>query len=156
MYNEKRTSRTYIGDNMAEKQVILKLYQNVDMGIVGIESIEEKIQSRSLAKICLKQKEEYENIKKELLKFCKSYNVEDKELSPMAKISSEMMSNMKLMIDKTDSHIAKMMMEGTNKGLISLEEIKNNYHGKEKKLIDMIEKIIKIEQQNNEDLKIFL
>ncbi|HIR74085.1 TPA: hypothetical protein IAB95_01125 [Candidatus Ventrenecus avicola] len=141
---------------MEEKQVILKLYQNVDMGIVGIESIEEKIQSRSLAKICLKQKEEYENIKKELLKFCKSYNVEDKELSPMAKISSEMMSNMKLMIDKTDSHIAKMMMEGTNKGLISLEEIKNNYHGKEKKLIDMIEKIIKIEQQNNEDLKIFL
>ncbi len=141
---------------MEEKQVILKLYQNVDMGIVGIESIEEKIQSRSLAKICLKQKEEYENIKKELLKFCKSYDVEDKELSPMAKISSEMMSNMKLMIDKTDSHIAKMMMEGTNKGLISLEEIKNNYHGKEKKLIDMIEKIIKIEQQNNEDLKIFL
>lgn len=156
MYNEKRTSHTNIGDNMEEKQVILKLYQNVDMGIVGIESIEEKIQSRSLAKICLKQKEEYENIKKELLKFCKSYNVEDKELSPMAKISSEMMSNMKLMIDKTDSHIAKMMMEGTNKGLISLEEIKNNYHGKEKKLIDMIEKIIKIEQQNNEDLKIFL
>lgn len=49
---------------MEEKQVILKLYQNVDMGIVGIESIEEKIQSRSLAKICLKQKEEYENIKK--------------------------------------------------------------------------------------------
>ena len=141
---------------MEEKQVILKLYQNVDMGIVGIESIEEKIQSRSLAKICLKQKEEYEKIKKELLKFCKPYNVEDKELSPMAKISSEMMSNMKLMIDKTDSHIAKMMMEGTNKGLISLEEIKNNYHGKEKKLIDMIEKIIKIEQQNNEDLKIFL
>ena len=156
MYKEKRTSHTNIGDNMEEKQVILKLYQNVDMGIVGIESIEEKIQSRSLAKICLKQKEEYENIKKELLKFCKSYNVEDKELSPMAKISSEMMSNMKLMIDKTDSHIAKMMMEGTNKGLISLEEIKNNYHGKEKKLIDMIEKIIKIEQQNNEDLKIFL
>lgn len=156
MYNEKRTSHTNIGDNMEEKQVILKLYQNVDMGIVGIESIEEKIQSRSLAKICLKQKEEYENIKKELLKFCKSYDVEDKELSPMAKISSEMMSNMKLMIDKTDSHIAKMMMEGTNKGLISLEEIKNNYHGKEKKLIDMIEKIIKIEQQNNEDLKIFL
>ena len=156
MYNEKRTSHTNIGDNMEEKQVILKLNQNVDMGIVGIESIEEKIQSRSLAKICLKQKEEYENIKKELLKFCKSYNVEDKELSPMAKISSEMMSNMKLMIDKTDSHIAKMMMEGTNKGLISLEEIKNNYHGKEKKLIDMIEKIIKIEQQNNEDLKIFL
>jgi len=47
-------------------------------------------------------------------------------------------------------------MEGTNKGLISLEELKNNYDGKDEKLIAMLEKIIKVEQQNNEDLKIYL
>ena len=82
--------------------------------------------------------------------------MQEKELGAMAKLSSGMMSNMKLMMDKSDSHIAKMMMEGTNKGLISLEELKNNYDGKDEKLIAMIEKIIKVEQQNNEDLKIYL
>lgn len=141
---------------MKEKEIITKLYQNVDMGVVGIESIEEKITSRALAKTVLNQKEEYQRLKQELLSFCKDYNVQEKELGPMAKISSEMMSNMKLMMDKSDSHVAKMMMEGTNKGLISLEELKNNYAGKDEKLVAMIEKIIKIEQQNNEDLKIYL
>lgn len=141
---------------MDEKQIIVKLYQNVDMGVVGIESIEDKIETRALAKTVLNQKEEYQNLKQELLSFCKDYNVQEKELGAMAKLSSGMMSNMKLMMDKSDSHIAKMMMEGTNKGLISLEELKNNYDGKDEKLIAMIEKIIKVEQQNNEDLKIYL
>ena len=141
---------------MNEREVIVKLYQNVDMGVVGIESIEDKIETRALAKTVLNQKEEYQNLKQELLSFCKDYNVQEKELGTMAKLSSGMMSNMKLMMDKSDSHIAKMMMEGTNKGLISLEELKNNYDGKDEKLIAMIEKIIKVEQQNNEDLKIYL
>ena len=141
---------------MNEREVIVKLYQNVDMGVVGIESIEDKIKTRALAKTVLNQKEEYQNLKQELLSFCKDYNVQEKELGTMAKLSSGMMSNMKLMMDKSDSHIAKMMMEGTNKGLISLEELKNNYDGKDEKLIAMIEKIIKVEQQNNEDLKIYL
>ena len=141
---------------MNEREVIVKLYQNVDMGVVGIESIEDKIETRALAKTVLNQKEEYQNLKQELLSFCKDYNVQEKELGTMAKLSSGMMSNMKLMMDKSDSHIAKMMMEGTNKGLISLEELKNNYDGKDEKLIAMLEKIIKVEQQNNEDLKIYL
>lgn len=141
---------------MNEREVIVKLYQNVDMGVVGIESIEDKIKTRALAKTVLNQKEEYQNLKQELLSFCKDYNVQEKELGTMAKLSSGMMSNMKLMMDKSDNHIAKMMMEGTNKGLISLEELKNNYDGKDEKLIAMIEKIIKVEQQNNEDLKIYL
>lgn len=141
---------------MEEKEVVLKLYQNIDMGIVGIESIEDKIESRALLSTVMKQKEEYLKYKEKMLTFCKDYNVQDKDLSPMAKVSSDMMSNMKLMMDKTDSHIAKMMMEGTNKGLIQLEELLNHYQGNDQKLIKMMEDTLKMEQQNNEDLKVYL
>lgn len=141
---------------MEEKEVILKLYQNIDMGIVGIESIEDKIESRALLSTVMKQKEEYLSYKEKMLSFCKDYNVQDKDLGPMAKMSSDMMSNMKLMMDKTDSHIAKMMMEGTNKGLIQLEELQNHYQGSDQKLIKMMEDTLKMEQQNNEDLKVYL
>ena len=48
---------------MNEREVIVKLYQNVDMGVVGIESIEDKIETRALAKTVLNQKEEYQNLK---------------------------------------------------------------------------------------------
>ena len=139
-----------------EKEVLLKLYQNVEMGIVGIESLENKIESRSLAKLILNQKKEYEILKEKLVSLCSKYNVEDKELGSFAKISSDLMVNMKTLMDKSEHTIAKMMMEGTNKGLIQLEELLNNYQGKDEKILDLIKKTIDLEHQNNEELKIYL
>ena len=141
---------------MKEKDVILKLYQNVDMGVIGIESISEKIESRSLSKVILDQKKEYEKLKTELVSFCKQYKVENKELGAFVKMNSDIMANMKLMMDKTDSHIAKMMMEGTNKGLIQLEELLNHYDGDNQDLRKLIEKIIDFEKKNYEELKLYL
>ena len=141
---------------MLEKEVLLKLYQNVEMGIVGIESLENKIESRSLAQLILNQKKEYEMIKEKLVSLCSKYNVEDKELSSFAKISSDRMVKMKTLMDKSEHNIAKMMMEGTNKGLIQLEELLNNYQGKEEKILDLLKKTIDLEHQNNEELKIYL
>ena len=112
---------------MLEKEILLKLYQNVEMGIVGIEAVEEKIKSHSLAKMILNQKKEYEKVKEKLISLCSKYNVEDKELGAFAKLSSDVMVIMKTLIDKSEHTIAKIMMEGTNKGLIQNEEILNNY-----------------------------
>ena len=141
---------------MLEKEILLKLYQNVEMGIVGIESIEEKIESRSLAKLILNQKKEYEKVKEKLVSLCSKYNVEDKELGAFVKLSSDMMVMMKTLMDKSEHTIAKMMMEGTNKGLIQLEELLNNYQGKDEKIIQLIQETIDLEHQNNEELKIYL
>ena len=141
---------------MLEKEILLKLYQNVEMGIVGIEAIEDKIESRSLAKLILNQKKEYEVLKEKLVSLCSKYNVEDKELGGLVKLSSDMMVTMKTLMDKSEHTIAKMMMEGTNKGLIQLEELLNNYQGKDEKITELIKETIDLEHQNNEELKIYL
>ncbi len=141
---------------MKEKDVVLKVYQNLDMGLIGIESIEEKIKSRNLSKVILSQKEEYAKLKKEMTPLCKKYDVEDKELGMFVKMNSDIMANMKTLMDSSDSHIAKMMIEGTNKGLISLEELLNNYQGKDEKITSMIKKVLIFEHSNYEELKIFL
>lgn len=141
---------------MKEKEVVLKLYQNLDMGVIGIESIEDKIETQNLAKVILEQKEKYNQLKKEMISLCKKYDVEDKELGTFVKMNSDFMANMKTLMDHTDSHIAKMMLEGTNKGLIQLEELLNHYEGNDEKLISMIQKIIDEERKNYEELKIFL
>ncbi len=156
MYNNTFKSHIINGDKMKEKEVILKLYHNVLMGVIGIETIENKIENRSLRKTILNQKKEYEAMEKEMFNLCVSYNITNKEISPMAKISSEVMGKMKIMMDNTDHNIAKMMMDGTNKGLIELETLQNNYNGTDEDIKKMITKIIELEQQNNEDLKIYL
>ena len=71
-------------------------------------------------------------------------------------MESDMMVNMKMMMDNTDSHIAKMMIEGTNKGLVQLEELKNHYEGKDKKIIPIIENLIEFEHRSLDEFKKYL
>ncbi len=142
--------------NMEERETILKLHQNVEMGVVGIESIKDKIKSHDLLEVVLKQKKQYDSIKHALTPLCKKYHVEDKELGALVHMESDMMVNMKMMMDHTDSHIAKMMIEGTNKGLVQLEELKNHYEGKDKKIIPMIENLIEFEHRSLDEFKKYL
>lgn len=141
---------------MEEKEVVLKLYHNLDMGVIGIESIENKIEARNLSKIILSQKEEYMKLKQEMIPLCKKYDVQDKELGIFVKMNSDVMANMKTLMDSSDSHIAKMMLEGTNKGLIQLEELLNHYNGNDDEIIKMLEKVLDFEQKNYDELKIYL
>ena len=48
------------------------------------------------------------------------------------------------------------MMEGTNKGLIQLQELLNHYNKKDKKLVKILEETLELEHQNNNELKKFL
>ena len=92
----------------------------------------------------------------EIKSFSSPSNIIQKDLSSMAQVMSDVMANMKLMGDSSVSHIAKMMMEGTNKGLIELETLQNHYQGKDENLKKLISTIIQMEQKNNEALKNYL
>ncbi|MBD9075503.1 hypothetical protein EGP91_05855 [bacterium] len=141
---------------MDEKEILLKLYQNVDMGIVGIDAIYNQIETKELKKKIKSQRKEYIILKRKLSKLCKHYKVTDKELGLFVKLNSELMVGMKTMFDKSDSKIAKLMMEGTNKGLIQLQELLNHYNKKDKKLVKILEETLELEHQNNNELKKFL
>lgn len=141
---------------MDEKEILLKLYQNVDMGIVGIDAIYNQIETKELKKKIKSQRKEYIILKRKLSKLCKHYKVTDKELGLFVKLNSELMVGMKTIFDKSDSKIAKLMMEGTNKGLIQLQELLNHYNKKDKKLVKILEETLELEHQNNNELKKFL
>ena len=95
-------------------------------------------------------------MKKNIKKLCKKYKVVDAELGAFVKLNSNLMVGMKTFMDKSDNKIAKLMMEGTNKGLIQLQELLNHYNKHDRKLVKYLEAMIAIEHQNNNELKIYL
>ncbi len=141
---------------MNEKEIVLKMYQNVDMGIVGIDAIISQVQDKKLRRLIQSQRKEYELLKKNIKKLCKKYKVVDAELGAFVKLNSNLMVGMKTFMDKSDNKIAKLMMEGTNKGLIQLQELLNHYNKHDRKLVKYLEAMIAIEHQNNNELKIYL
>lgn len=132
------------------------IYQNAEMGIVGIDDIITKVKDEKFEKLLQEQKSDYENICKEAINILKKYGKEQKELNKMAKMSSYMMVKMKTMNDCSTSNLAKMMMEGSNKGIIEITEKLNAYNEPDEEITALANKLLKTEQNNLDDLKTFL
>ena len=101
------------------------MYKTVSMGIVGIDDVVEKIEDKVLEKSMLDAKKKYQIFKLEIAKVIKKNKKEPAEINPALKVSNEIYTEIKT-IKTSDSKIVKMLMEGTNKGIIKLQEIKNN------------------------------
>ncbi len=132
------------------------IYQNAEMGIVGINDIIPKVKDEEFESLLNEQKSDYENICNEAIEILKKYGKEQQELNKMAKISSYMMSMMKTMKDPSTSNLAKMMMEGSNKGIIEITEKINNFKEKDEEIVDLANKLLETEQNNLDNLKKFL
>ncbi len=139
-----------------ETKYLNKLYQGAEMGVVGINSVLDKVHKEEFRKILETQKEEYDTLSKKVVEILKKYGCEEKKLGMMAKKSSEMMSEMKTKIDDSDSQIAKMMMEGSNKGIIEVTKIKNEYQGNDEEIKDLINQFLDTEQHNLDEIKKYL
>ena len=132
------------------------IYQNAQMGVVGIDDIINKITDEDFENVIKEQKDDYETICKETSAIFKKYGKEEKELPMMAKVGSYMMSEMKTLTDSSTNMLAKMMMEGSNKGIIEITEQLNNYSGDDEEIRTIANKLLKIEQKNLDNLKKFL
>lgn len=132
------------------------IYENAKMGIVGIEEIKNDINGQDLLKIINEQKNDYYSICTKAMKLLSLRDAERKNVSPIAKIMTFMDARMKLIRDDSDSNIAKMMIDGSNMGIIKLNERLNNYKGDNKKIINLAKELIEVEQRNLTNLKKFL
>lgn len=139
-----------------ETKYLNKLYQCAEMGVIGINTVIEKTHQEEFRKLLETQKEEYDHICDSIVEILKKYGCEEKKIGMMAKKSSEMMSEMKTKLDDSDSQIAKMMMEGSNKGIIEVTKIQNEYQGEDEETKEIIERFLATEQHNLDELKQYL
>lgn len=132
------------------------IYQNAQMGVIGIEHIENDVQDAGLKEEIKREKNEYETICNEAIEIFIRYGKEEKEIGKMAEMSSYMMSKMKVMMDSSTTNLAKMMMEGNNKGIIEITEKLNHYDDADEDIVKLAEKLLQTEQNNLENLKEYL
>ena len=138
-----------------EKEVeFLKfLYQNAKMGIVGIDDIKSHIEDEDLKKLISRQRSEVAN---ECIIILNEMGKDEEDISGMSKIMSYMVVGMEMLKDDSSSNIAKLMIEGSNKGIIQINEKLNDYSNVNPKITKLAKKLLKTEQHNIDDLKIYL
>lgn len=143
--------------NMSEEVEFLNyIYKNAEMGMIGIDNIITKIKDEKLEKVVKDQREEYDRVCTEAENILKKYGKQNEEVSKAAKISTTIMSEMTLLKDNSTQTIAKMMIEGTNKGIIEITEKINAYNNSDAEIVVLANRLKSILENNIEELKKYL
>ena len=131
------------------------IYENADMGIIGIDKVLEKTNNPKLQKELLKERKYYLKVVKDVKKMIKDNHGSVNEVSMFAKISSEVYSDIKLINNDSDKIIIQMMIEGIYKSIGILKTKKIEYNNVSEDIKMYLDKFInKIEKDINVLMKL--
>lgn len=145
---------------MKEKQndniIFLNLiYQNAQMGLIGIDTVLKKIDDENIANLMSEQRNEYESICEKAHEILIKYGAKEEELPKLKEISSKIMGEI-MSITGDDKKIVKLMVEGSNKGVIAIQEKINSYTKDDEEVLDLAKKLLATEEHNINEWKEYL
>lgn len=137
-------------------ELLNQLYKNVRMGEETISVLIPSVQSAEMKGALEEQRNGYTDFCRKLREEIVSRHVEPKEFGIMTKMSADMGIKMNTMIDKTDSHIADMMIQGSTMGITEATKGMHDHQTAEKPVQKLAKDIVAFEQQNIEKMKAYL
>lgn len=151
--------RQYItgGEIMNENAELLNfIYQNSQMGVNTINQLLDIVEDANFKKHLLDQLNEYHVINKLAMSKLNDNGYDEKGISTMEKLRTYMMINIQTLTDKSTSHIAEMLIIGSNMGIIDAIKNIKKYKDAQSDIVQLMDKLLKFEENNMEQLKHFL
>lgn len=126
------------------------------MGVGTIEKLLDIAKDTSFKSLLKKQYNGYKQIHEKAKGLLNVNGYDEKGLNAFEKIRTSLMINMQTLTDKSSSHIAEMLIIGSNMGVI--DAIKNIRKCKKANpdIINLMEKLKAFEEENIASLKEFL
>ena len=128
----------------------------VKMGIASIDDVLDHVENKDFRDSLTHCKEEHEKLKQQIQTQLDKYGDEGKNPNPIAKGMSWMKTTMKLGMEDTDATIAELMTDGCNMGVKSLSRYLNQYKAAEERSKDIAKKLIHLEAQLAEEIRMYL
>lgn len=132
------------------------IYQNSQMGVDTINKLIELVEDKSFKEHLNEELKTYKEIHikaKELLNF---NDYHEKGIGTVEKLRTYIMINIQTLANKTTSHIAEMLIIGSNMGIIDAIKNIRKYNDAEKDILNLMKQLQEFEENNVEKLKIFL
>ena len=102
---------------LSENQLLNHIYQTAEMGQEGIRSVLKYAGEPKLVSALNSQLTEYEKLQNAAGSLLHARGEPPKGLGPVARASSEVMSTVKAMTDRSPANIAEMMIQGSTMGV---------------------------------------
>ena len=139
-----------------EKELIDRAYENVRMGSYAIDCIMEKIENPELAELLRKQNKFYLDSVSSIQSLARNMGYEPKDVNVMAKGMSYMSIKTKTLMNNDSPKLAEMLVQGTTMGITDTLKAKKDYPTENEELNNIVDRIIKHEEEFVDSLKTFL
>lgn len=138
----------------ADAEMLNFIYQNSQMGVETLNQLIPMIDNEAFKKRIEAQLKEYEQIHEEAKKLLNCHGYDEKGIGALEKIMAYLMIDMKTLMDKSSFHIAEMLIQGSNMGIIDAVKRINQYEKEaEKEVTALMKRLLKFEENNVERLK---
>ncbi len=132
------------------------IYQNSQMGVETINQLIGIVEDENFKRHLNSQLNEYREIHTTAKSLLNQNGYDEKGISAFDKIKTYLMINMQTMTDKTPSHISEMLIIGSNMGVIDAIKNIKRYREAESEIVGLMEKLLRFEENNIQQLKSFL
>jgi hypothetical protein len=132
------------------------IYQNSQMGVDTISQLIDINEGGEFRKHLNSQYNEYKEIHNTAQKKLNENGFDEKGIGALDKLKTYLMINMQTLTDKSPSHISEMLMIGSNMGIINAVKNIKKYSDAEPSILSLMERLLKLEENNIQQLKKFL
>jgi hypothetical protein len=132
------------------------IYQNSQMGVITIKQLIGIAEDNNFIKHLESQYNEYNEIHKAAKELLNKNGFDEKGISAFAKIRTYLMINVQTLTDKSSSHISEMLIIGSNMGIINAVKNLKKYKDAETEILSLMERLLRFEENNVQELKEFL
>ena len=143
-------------DKITEEEFLGAIYKNVKMGADAIIDLLPRVRHNALRSAMTLQLDGYERYASRAAKGMRERGAEAKEERLVVRMGAKMGIAFQTMLSVTTSHIAELMIEGSNMGITEMTKLINNYKSRECEATELAREIIAFEQHNIELLKEYL
>lgn len=139
-----------------DKKVLNEIYQGCEMGIDALNQIFPKINDGKLLSELNAHQKDLKELKEEICQYGSMHNEELEEESVWKEWMLKWMTKWNLLMDGTTSHIAEMLIQGGDMGVITARKLLNESNTLDKEVEALVKKFIRLEENNNEKMKEYL
>ena len=130
--------------------------KGIQMAIYSFDQVLEKVDDPALKKILTESKNDHKRLKNETGDLLKAMGSHEEEPPAMAKGMAWMETSWKTTMEDSDRVIAEIVTKGCDMGSRNLYKYINQYAGADLSAVDTANKLIKLEQNLTDELRLYL
>lgn len=132
------------------------IYRGVRMGAETLDTVIARTHAKSIKQELIREKYTYREFENKLMNEIKNRKQKPKPVSRAKKQMAKMGIAMNTAFDNTPSHIADLVIQGNNMGIIGMNKAINHHRLCDKKITNLANELISIQKQNIDNLTKFL